>query len=338
MIRKLITALLFSVLTLSAMAQVDNGQRIAIMPVVSDDLQLPAEAKKALNQKLLQMTTQNGFGATSGTFVLTANVNTTNKIVSTTIPVQIVIDLEVSVYVVNLTENFIAAETSFNVQGMDANDTRAQVKAINSLNAKSPAVRKFMTTARENIIDYYTGRVTTIIAKAQSCADRGEYEDAIEILAGVPECLEEYPMVAAKMTAIYTQMVDKEAASAIQLANSKIALKDYPAALDALMTIDPTSSRFGEASAMVESIRKSIEARDKAAQQAKEAKEQQELEARLKEMESKRELALKLHDDEVMLQKTQIEASKGRSERVVKSDRSSKRLQKRLSEWLFGNL
>ena len=47
---------------------------------------------------------------------------------------------------------------------------------------------------------------------------------------------------------------------------------------------------------------------------------------------------MKFHDDEVMLQKTQIEASKGRSERVVKSDRSSKRLQKRLSEWLFGNL
>ncbi|MBO7189726.1 MAG: hypothetical protein J6V55_03985 [Alistipes sp.] len=327
MIRKLITALLFSVLTLNAMAQVDNGQRIAIMPVVSDDLQLPAEAKKALNQKLLQMTTQNGFGATSGAFVLTANVNTTNKIVSTTIPVQIVIDLEVSVYVVNLTENFIAAETSFNVQGMDANDTRAQVKAINSLNAKSPAVRKFMTTARENIIDYYTGRVTTIIAKAQSYADRGEYEDAIAILAGVPECLEEYPMVASKMTAIYTQMVDKSAEVAIQEAKAKMALKDYPAALDALMAVDPSSNRFKDASTMVESIKRAIEERDL-----------RETEVRIQEMEAKKELALKLHDDEVMRQNNQIEGSKRSSENTMKSERSLKKVQKQLSDWLFGNL
>lgn len=336
MIRKIITTILFSALTLTAMAQIDNGQRIAITPIVSDELPLPDDAKAALSKKLLQMTTQNGFGSTSGTFVLTANVNTVDKIVSSTVPVQIVVELEVSVYVVNLTEKFIAAETSFNVKGMDTNDARAQIKAINSLNAKSPAVRKFMTSAREKIIDYYTGRVTAIIAKAQSSADRGAYEEAIEILAGVPESLEEYPMVAAKMSAIYGQMVDKEAASAIQEANSKIALKDYAAALDALMTIDPTSSRFDEAGAMVERIRKTIEARDRAAQQAKEAKEQRELEARLAEMEAKKEMAMKFHDDNVMLEKARIEASKNKSTIYLGGSYATHRLQQQLSAWLFG--
>lgn len=332
MIRKLLTALLFSALTLNAMAQVDNGQRIAITPIVSDDLEIPAEAKKALSQKLLQMTTQNGFGATAGAFVLTANVNTVDKIASTTIPVQIIVDLEVSVYVVNLTENIIAAETSFSVKGMDQNDTKAQIKAINSINAKSPAVRKFMASAREKIVDYYSGRVTTIVAKAQSLADRGEYEEAIEVLAGVPECLEEYPMVAEKMSAMYTQMVDKSADSAIQEAKAKIALKDYPAALDALMTIDPTSSRFSEAGAMVDNIKQTIEQQERAAQEAKAEKERKELEARMAEMEAKRAMAMKFHDDEVMLQKAQIEASKG----YVRSERSYLRLQRELSQWLFG--
>lgn len=332
MIRKLLTALLFSALTLNAMAQVDNGQRIAITPIVSDDLEIPAEAKKALSQKLLQMTTQNGFGATAGAFVLTANVNTVDKIASTTIPVQIIVDLEVSVYVVNLTENIIAAETSFSVKGMDQNDTKAQIKAINSINAKSPAVRKFMASAREKIVDYYSGRVTTIVAKAQSLADRGEYEEAIEVLAGVPECLEEYPIVAEKMSAMYTQMVDKSADSAIQEAKAKIALKDYPAALDALMTIDPTSRRFSEAGAMVENIKQTIEQQERAAQEAKAEKERKELEARMAEMEAKRAMAMKFHDDEVMLQKAQIEASKG----YVRSERSYLRLQRELSQWLFG--
>lgn len=336
MIRKLFAVLLFSAMSLTAMAQIDNGQRIAIMPIVSDELPIPADAKKALNQKLLQMTTQNGFGATSGTFVLTANVNTIDKIVSTTIPVQVVVELEVSVYVVNLTENFVAAETSFQVKGMDANDARAQIKAINSLNAKSPAVRKFMTSAREKIIDYYTGRVTTIIAKAQSCADRGAFEEAIEILAGVPESLEEYPMVAAKMSTIYTQMVDKEAAAAIQEANSKIALKEYAAALDALMTIDPTSNRFDEASSMVEKIRKIIEERDRIAKQEREAREQRELQERLAEMEARKELALKFHDDNVMLEKARIDASKNKSVVYIGGAYSRAYRQRQLTNWLFG--
>ena len=94
------------------MAQVDNGQKIAITPAVCDDLPLPENAKRALGQKLLQMATQNGFGASAGAFVLTANVNTVDKIMSGTIPAQFIVDLEVSVYIVNLTENIIAAETS----------------------------------------------------------------------------------------------------------------------------------------------------------------------------------------------------------------------------------
>ena len=324
MIRKIFTALLFSALTLNAMAQVDNGQRIAITPVVSDELQLPAEAKRALNQKLLQMTTQNGFGATSGAFVLTATVTTIDKQVTATIPAQVIVDLEVSAYIVNLTENFIAAETTFNVRGLEATDTKAQIKAINSINAKSTAVRKFMATAREKIIDYYSGRVTTVVAKAQSLADRGEYEEAIAVLAGVPECLEEYPIVAEKMTAMYTQMVDRFAAVALQDAKSKIALKDYEGALDALMGVDPSSTRFQEASAMVEDIERTIE-----------EQERKELELRLAEIEAKKEIAAMLSENEEMRRDAQIESSIKCCEQCMQSDGSSENIQKALAEWLF---
>lgn len=327
MIRKIIFALAFCVFALNAIAQVDNGQRIAIIPTVCDDLPLPAEAKKALSQKLLQMTTQNGFGATSGSFVLTANVHTIDKVVSGSVPPQFIIDLEVSVYVVNLNENIIAAETSFEVRGMDSTESRALAKAINRINAKSPAVREFMASAREKIIDYYSGRVPTIIAKAQSLSDRGEYEEAISILAAVPESLEDYPLVVEKMTATYTQMVDKFAAIALQDAKSKIAMKDYAGALDALMAVDPSSTRFKDADAMVESIKRTIEEKERAAMQA-----------RLDEMQAQKELAQKMHDDEVMLQKMQIEASKKSAEQQMQSESSGKKLQNTLSKWLFGDL
>ena len=114
---------------------------------------------------------------------------------------------------------------------------------------------------------------------------------------------------------------------ALQDAKSKIALKDYAGALDALMAVDPSSTRFKEADAMVETIKRTIEEKERAAMQA-----------RLDEMQAQKELAQKMHDDEVMLQKMQIEASKKSAEQQMQSESAGKKLQNTLSKWLFGDL
>lgn len=302
-------------------------QTIAITPAVCEDLPIPQNAKKTLNQKLLQIATQNGFGATGGPFVLTANVIEENKTVSGTIPAQFIVDLEVSVYIVNLTENILVAETSFNVRGMDVSENKAYNNAINRINARTPAVRQFMASSREKIIDYYAGRIPALIAKAQSLSDRGEYEEAISVLAVIPENLAEYPMVAEKMTALYTAMVDRYADMAIQDAKGKIALKNYSAAVDALMVVDPTSTRFSKASEMVESIKNTIDEKEKA-----------EMQAKLEQIKAQQELAQKMHDDEVMLKKMQIEASQKTAESRMLAQTAGDVLQNSLSSWLFGNL
>lgn len=300
-------------------------QRIAITPMVCEALDLPAEARAALNQKLLQMTLQNGFGSTGGPFVLTADVRTVDKQVTATAPPQYIVELEVLVYVVNLQEQLLAAETSFVVKSIQTSDTKAVIRAINQINARTPQVRAFMTAAREKIIDYYATRIPTIIAKAQSLANRGDYETALNVLSTVPESLDEYPMVAEKMTGIYTQMVDKYAAVSLQEAKSKLALRDYEGALESLLYVDPTSTRFDEATQMVDSIKGAIDAR-----------EQAQIQAQLEQMEAQRELALKMHDDEVMLKRMQIEAARKSSDSKLSS--SDAETQSALKEWLFGKL
>lgn len=327
MLRKIIICSLLSLVSLTTLGQVGDGQKIAITPAVCDDLPIPENAKKALNQKLIQMATQNGFGSTSGAFVLTANVNKMNEVVSGSIPPQFIVDYEVSCFIVNLTENIIAGETSFKVRGMDASENGAVVKAINRINVKTPVVREFMAKSREKIIEYYSTRVPTLVAKAQSLADRDQYEEAIAVLAAVPESLDDYPMVAEKMTALYGQMLDKYATMALQDAKSKVALRDYPAALDALMAVDPSSSKYGEATKMVESIKQTIDANERA-----------KVEAKLAELKAQQELAQKMHDDEVMLKKMQIEASKQHVEKQMQTENAGEELQNRLSKWLFGDL
>lgn len=325
MIRKLLTCLTACCAPWLLMGQTPQEERIAIAPMVCDALDLPADARAALNQKLLQISVQNGFGATGGPFILTADVRTVDKQVTATAPAQYIVESEVSVFVVNLQEQLLVAETSFVVKSVESSEHKAVIRAINRINARTPAVRQFMASAREKIIDYYASRVPMIVAKAQSLVDRGDYEGALAVLATVPESLDDYPMVAEKMTAAYTQMVDKFAAVSIQEARSKIALCDYEGALDALLYVDPSSTRFEEAVRMVDSIRSTIDAREQAA-----------MKARLEQMERQQELALKMHDDEVMLQRMQIEASQKAAKEQTSG--SGAETQSALKAWLFGKL
>ena len=76
---------------------------------------------------------------------------------------------------------------------------------------------------------------------------------------------------------------------------------------------------------MVDSIKRTID-----------AKEQAEMQARLEQMEAQRELALKMHDDEVMLRRMQIEASQKTAEKQASA--SDAATQSALKNWLFGKL
>lgn len=319
--KKILEAVVLLTIPLFSAAQ----SQVCLTPYVCDELRLPADARNSLEQKMLQMTTQNNFGSAAGEFILTVNPMVVDKQATATVPVQYIVDLEVSFYVVGMQEQVIVDETSVRVRGIGRTEGKAYIAAVNRINARTPALRQFMDSAREKIVDYYAGRVPVLLAKAQSQADRADYEGALATLAVVPESVPEYPTVAERMAGIYTQMVDKYATVSIQEAKSKIALRDYEGALDALLYVDPTSTRFDEAARMVDGIRNTIDAR-----------EQAELQARLERMEYQREMAQRAHDDEMMLRKMQIDASQKTAGAVLAV--ASDVAQGTLKDWLFGKL
>lgn len=313
-------------LLLSAQSQ---ERKIAITPLVVDGLNIPDDARASLNQKLLQMTTQNGFGSLSGEFVLTADVVVVDKQVTATAPAQYVVDLEVSVYVVNVLEKVIVAETSFNVKSIDRPESKAVVRAINQVNPRSPAVRTFMTSAREKIVDYYAERIPALVAKAQSLTDRGEYEEALAVLAVIPECVDEYPMVADRMTGVYVQMLDKYAEISLREAKSKIIQKDYDGALDALLYVDPMSTLAPEADRMVEQIKQTIDAEERAAREQK-----------LREYELRMAEALLAQGDATKARELLTEASQRTGDAAAEKQAAEARqnFSAELSDWLLQQL
>lgn len=305
---------------------------VAITPAVSSELDLPENARKALKQKLMQVVTQNGFGSTSGDLFLTANVIVTDKQVTATVPAQFVISLDVSFYLLNLQEKVILEEMTLQLKGIDKLENKSILQAINNLNPRSPTIRNFMKQCRTKVIDYYTTRIPALLSKARSLADRMDYAGALDVLATIPECLDEYSAVAELMVSIYVQEIDKKAAAAIQKANAQMAVKNYIAALNALLAVDASSTHFDEATKMIESIKQQLDAEAKAKAEAELAKHEAELAKRKAELAAQQ----KIHDDKVMLEKMRIKAAKEESLARIQAYADSERMDKLLVAWYLG--
>lgn len=303
---------------LSAQNTFSSKDMIGITPMLSSYLNLPSDAVRSLELKLTQIATQNGFGSYSGQFVLTSNVVLINKEATATAPIQNMVELEVSFFVVNVMENVIVDEMSYTVKGIDRLENKAFIRAINEIKPKNAQVRLFMNNVREQIITYYNTRIPALLAKAKGLSDRTEYDEALAVLASIPESVDQYPMVADQMVAIYQKKIDREANSLLIEAKGYMTVGDYENAIYYLSCVDPNSSKFKEAHGMLNQIRGELTA--------------QQAEAKQKEIEDM-EVAMKKYDDAVMLEKMRIESAQKVG---VESAKSQGSLADSLNKWFFG--
>lgn len=306
-----------------------QNENISITPYVSPDLGLPGTSGQILEQKISRMAEANGFGSLSGEFLLTASAQVVSKEVTPTVPPRELVKVDVTLYVVAVHERIVVAEETLTVAhvGDAASEAAIFAGAFSKINPRSPQVRRFMMSAREKIVDYYAQRIPTILAQAQAYSDMARYDEALALLASVPACLPEYPIVAEKMVAANRQMLDKFASMALQEANGKMALRDYEGALDALLYVDPLSSRYPEAEAMINKIDRTLT-----------AQEQARLQAQLEQARLNRELAQKAHDDAVMLRKMELDRAQQHAQKSSAAENVKETLAETTKGWLLGKL
>ena len=300
-------------LNVFAQQMLDSEVMIGVTPALPAKMDIPEQAQKVLLQKLRQVSTQNGFGSFSGDFVLTANPLLTNKSVAEIIPPQTLIELEISIYLLNIQEQIIVDEIAISGKGLNSNETRAFIQAIQVVNPRSPAVRTFMKGCREKITAYYTTRVPALLAKAQSLAEREQYQEALAVLSSVPESVDEYSAVAEQMVAIYLKEIDKKASGILQGVKAALATKDYEKALELLLQIDPSSTYFKEASTLIDSVKANIDAQEKA-----------ELEERQRAL-----------DDRMKLEKMRLEAAQKMGASYAQETEKAA-IEEKLTDWFLG--
>ena len=256
-------------ITFNVASAQNESRRITLTPMVSDVLDLPLIARNALQQKLTQMVLQNGMANQDGDFVLTASLSVLEKEVTPTAPPQYAVKIEVMTYVVNLLDDIVVAENTFTIKGVDSNENKALLRAINQINSRSDASKSFIATARENIINYYSDKAEALMLKANSLAKAGQFNEALATLEPIPECVPSYSEVSVLKDQIFSQWVDTEAVSYITEAKSNMALGNYEQAYNSLLCVNPLSSKFPEVQTLSNEIDKRIIAAEKAATAAK---------------------------------------------------------------------
>lgn len=256
--KKIVLSLMVGLAAISAWSQSsmdDQAAKIALTPIVSEGLKVPADARAALETKLMQIVSRNGLGSTSGTFVITPNLVMISKETTATAPAQFVVAAEVVLFVVEPTSKTVVSQIAIPVRGVAPMENKAYLQAINSMSPNSGTLKKFIDGSRLKIVEYYNGLLPTIISRAEMLIAKDQYDEAMVLLLDIPEQVEGFDKVASMVSDVYKKKINRHGAEVLKNAEISFADDDYAGALQHLRAVDPYSDAAVKASAMVTKIK-----------------------------------------------------------------------------------
>lgn len=246
----------------TAMAQTSNAGNLALAVVVDESVQeLPDPAKTQLQNRLIQMLTQNGISSSDffGQFFLAAFAIPQEKDILPGPPQQFLETVEVNLYVADYTNQVIFASTSLTAKGAGQNEARCLMDAMRKMPIQSKNAKQFVAEAKQKIINYYNTEAGNILKRAQSLAAMKKYEEAIYLANSIPAQCDRYNEAQDLCMKIYQQYVDHECNQNLGLARAAWAAEQNAsgaaAAGEYLSQIYPDASCYDDAMALYKEIK-----------------------------------------------------------------------------------
>lgn len=276
-----------------AQAKLDDFGRIIINTYLPDNSPILAEAKKALEAKLNQITTNNGIGGSTANprFIITAVLNVTTKDIVPGPPQMIAQNIEVTLFVGDAITNTVFSNTVISIKGVGTNENKALIEAIKTISPKNKEITAFLEEGKNKIISYYTTQCDFIIKDAETLAKQQKFDEAIYKLALVPEvCKDCYFKTSELVGNLFQQKIDSDCK--VKLAKAKLLWSGQQnqnkaeEVIEILSEVHPNANCFTDASNFAKQISNKLKADEKA----------------------KVELALKKYNDKIALEKQQINA------------------------------
>ncbi|MCZ8167689.1 hypothetical protein [Flavobacterium sp.] len=279
----------------NAQVKLDDFGRIVLNTYLPDNNSIPAEAKKALETKLSQITSNNGMGGSSVNprFIITAVLNVTTKDIVPGPPQMIAQNIEVTLFVGDAITNTAFSNTIVSIKGVGTNENKALIDAIKNIDPKNTDITAFLEEGKNKIINYYTTQCDFIIKDAETLAKQEKYDEAIYNLALVPEvCKDCYFKTSDIIATLFQQKIDTDCKAKLSKAkmlwSGQQNIKQAEELIAVISDINPNAACYTAAANFTKEINAKIKADEK---------------ARL-------ELALKKYNDKMELEKQQINAYK----------------------------
>lgn len=278
-----------------AQAKLEDFGRIILNTYLPDNNAIPAEAKKALETMLNQITTNNGIGgsAVNPRFIITAVLNVGTKDIIPGPPQMITQNIDVTLFVGDPVTNTVFSNTVISIKGVGTNENKSLIDAIKNINPKNKEISAFLEEGKNKIISFYTTQCDFIIKDAETLAKQQKYDEAIYKLALVPEvCKDCYFKTSEIVGILFQQKIDTDCKA--KLAKAKLLWSGQQnqnkaeEVIEILSEVHPNANCFTD----VSNFAKQIEAKLKVDEKA-----------RFK-------LALKKYNDKITLEKQQINAYK----------------------------
>ncbi len=260
----------------TAQVKLDDFGRIVLNTYLSNNNSIPAEAKKALETKLSQITTNNGMGGSNSNprFIISAVLNVTTKDIVPGPPQMIAQNIEVTLFIGDAITNTVFSNTTISIKGVGTNENKSLIDAVKNINPKNKDITAFLEEGKNKIISYYATQCDFIIKDSETLAKQEKFDEAIYKLALVPEvCKECYFKCLDDLTKIYQLKIDADCKLKFNEAKTTWSANQTPKGAemvgDILSSINPMATCQPEISTFIKNIDIKLKADEKARWQFK---------------------------------------------------------------------
>lgn len=262
--KKLITLLLL------ALAIDCGAQNIAlgISQMETNDY-VDSNAAKSLYNRLRKMLTQAGVADYGSDFVIVPRVEITDdQLIEGGMKNIYKIEAELFLEVYQMSTNKSFGSTSVELKGSGIRKKSAAMKeAFSSIKNSNAEIIQFINNAKSSVIKYYSDNKAAILSRARAAASQNNYEEAIAILASIPEGMSYSAEVDKEMVTVFEKYRKQNCEATLMQARAAIASKQFDLALSLLSEIDPGSPCASSSKSLISSINSEIrsdEARERA--------------------------------------------------------------------------
>ncbi len=132
-------------------------QMIPVRVLMPKNDEVKGDALTVLYNNINQAVALNGLGSSTNEsrFIIVTSVTILSKNVTTSIPPQYMAEVEVAFYFVDNINKVILAQEMITKKAMDDNDNRAVAKAVKSIKARDPKLKKLINIGKKRAVEYY---------------------------------------------------------------------------------------------------------------------------------------------------------------------------------------